>query len=121
MKPDNPITDYVTQHSGITAEMLKDVTTRLPEVIVKLREIFCEETILVGHSLNSDFQALSLVHGRVIDTVHLYPHPQGLPHRSALRILAERCVHIFVLLSWKILPNNVVGSSSRCSQTIRRY
>jgi RNA exonuclease 1 len=44
----------------------------------------------VGHALENDFKALKLLHGNVIDTVILFPHPRGLPYRSALRILVQR-------------------------------
>ena len=94
MKPERPITDYNTRYSGITAAMLAPVATRLPEVIVRLRELLTPDTILVGHSLDSDFKALGLVHGRVLDTVHMFPHPRGLPSRPALRVLADRCAAV---------------------------
>jgi hypothetical protein len=48
-------------------------------------------TILCGHSLENDLRALRLLHGRCIDTVAAYPHPQGLPHKCALRKLAQTC------------------------------
>lgn len=58
--PENPILDYLTQYSGMTAARLNGVTTRLAEVQEKLREIVDYNTILVGHSLENDMQVLKV-------------------------------------------------------------
>lgn len=47
------------------------------------------ETILIGHSLDSDLRALRMSHARCIDTAISYPHPRGYPLRLKLRKLAE--------------------------------
>jgi len=35
---------------------------------------------------------LQLVHGRVIDTSALFPHPTGLPYKHSLKKLAKECL-----------------------------
>ncbi|KFY93259.1 hypothetical protein V498_04509 [Pseudogymnoascus sp. VKM F-4517 (FW-2822)] len=90
VKPEKPIIDYVTQYSGITEEMLRPVTNTLHDVQQKLLEILTPRTILIGHSLNADLNALKLTHPFIIDTSLLYPHPRGTPLKSSLKYLAKK-------------------------------
>lgn len=90
VKPDVPIKDYLTQWSGITASMLQDVDATLLDIQKELLEILTPHTILVGHSLNSDLNALKLTHPFLIDTGILYPHPRGPPYKQSLKWLAQK-------------------------------
>jgi DNA polymerase III epsilon subunit-like protein len=87
--PPNPILDYNTKFSGITAETLASVSTTLEEVRASLLGLVGGDDILAGHSLENDLLALKLVHFRNIDTALCYPHPRGPPYKSALRYITQ--------------------------------
>lgn len=87
VKPLNPVLDYNTKFSGITEKDLAGVKTTISDVQKHLLKLFNDSSILVGHSLESDFKALKLVHNTVVDTAEVYPHRRGLPFKRALRTL----------------------------------
>ena len=101
--PPEGITDYLTQYSGVSEDHLRAVSgkngipvNREGTMVLSMRQaqiaflrLVSSETVVVGHSLDSDLTALRVVHERVVDTAHLYPHPRGFPLRNKLRTLAK--------------------------------
>lgn len=80
---------FVSRFSGITEESMIEVSTSLRDVQATLLTMFSSKTILVGHSLESDFKALKLIHDTVVDTSVMFPHRNGYPQKRALRNLCS--------------------------------
>eukprot|EP01006_Ploeotia_vitrea_P046272 TRINITY_DN67012_c8_g4_i1.p1 TRINITY_DN67012_c8_g4~~TRINITY_DN67012_c8_g4_i1.p1 ORF type:complete len:630 (-),score=24.43 TRINITY_DN67012_c8_g4_i1:126-1820(-) len=111
VKPRNEVKDYLSQYSGITEEMLENVTMRIEECQdILLQKFLFSDTVIVGHSLENDFDAMKLFHTKVADTSVLYPHP--VPGRkSALKNLARKWCN-FDIQSNKQTPSDVIGHDS---------
>ncbi|XP_069170819.1 RNA exonuclease 1 homolog [Procambarus clarkii] len=105
VKPENPIIDYNTRFSGISESDMQDVKTTIRDVQAALLTLFSDKTILIGHSLESDFHALKLIHETVVDTSVVFPHKMGAPYKRALRNLASEILKT-------IIQNDVSGHDS---------
>ncbi|KAA8896389.1 hypothetical protein FN846DRAFT_783696 [Sphaerosporella brunnea] len=106
VKPDKPITDYLTIYSGITAEMLAPISTTLNDVQAHLLALFNNDSILVGQSLNSDLAAMKFSHPHIIDTSVIYHHTRGPPYKASLKWLTQR------FLKREIQKTSIAGHNS---------
>ncbi|ORZ11464.1 hypothetical protein BCR42DRAFT_421173 [Absidia repens] len=85
--PDCPITDYVTDYSGVDEASLQGVTTTLQDIQQQLLQYIDDDTILVGHGLVNDLRVLKMRHPHIIDTSVIYHHKNGPPYKASLKDL----------------------------------
>ncbi|KAI8338643.1 hypothetical protein BC941DRAFT_423461 [Chlamydoabsidia padenii] len=88
--PELPITDYVTEYSGVDAKSLEGVTTTVGDIQKRLLEYIDGDTILIGHGLVNDMKIVKMRHPYIIDTSIIYHHDNGPPYRASLRGLSLR-------------------------------
>ncbi|XP_041704981.1 RNA exonuclease 1 homolog isoform X1 [Coregonus clupeaformis] len=87
VKPESKVVDYNTRFSGVTEEDLENARITLRDVQAVMLNMFSAESILIGHSLESDLFALKVIHSTVVDTAIVFPHRLGSPYKRALRNL----------------------------------
>lgn len=113
VKPTSIIKDYRTEFSGITEEIMQKTTITLKQVIMTLKRLISKETILIGHSLDSDLKSLNFFHTNTIDTSVLFPHPRGYPLRRKLKELAKEYLNMNIQVTNKNKKNNSKGHDSQ--------
>lgn len=79
------------------------------DVQAVLLSMFNSKTILIGHSLESDFKALKLIHGCVVDTSVLYPHRMGPPMKRALKTLCIENLKRIIQEDGEFVHETVIG------------
>ncbi|KAL0078597.1 hypothetical protein J3Q64DRAFT_1765347 [Phycomyces blakesleeanus] len=90
VKPDEEITDYLTDYSGVDEASLENIETTLKDIQEQIMEHVDGDVILVGHGLNNDLNCLRMRHPYIIDTSTIYHHANGPPGKPSLRYLAYR-------------------------------
>jgi len=89
VKPQHKIRNYLTQYSGITEDMLQDVTTSLEDVQKALQELLPEDAIIIGQSLNFDLVSLRMFHPYVIDTSVCFNITGDRRRKTKLSVLTQ--------------------------------
>lgn len=89
VRPQYKIIDYLTPFSGITPQMMQNVTKTLAEVQEDIRQLLPPDAILVGQSLQSDLMAMRMMHPYVIDTSVIFNLSGDKRRKSKLQTLAS--------------------------------
>ncbi|KAI1462530.1 hypothetical protein F4805DRAFT_472 [Annulohypoxylon moriforme] len=112
VQPYGEVLDLNTRYSGVTPEAMSSAERWAPggdhrptpssEAKPKLKiapdpkaardllfSLISPETPLIGHGLENDLNAIRIIHPTCVDTVLLFPHKRGLPHRNSLKMLME--------------------------------
>ncbi|KAG7221306.1 hypothetical protein INR49_017373, partial [Caranx melampygus] len=99
VRPDNEVIDYNTRFSGISEEDVKGNNTSLREVQETLMSFINADTILIGHSLETDLCALKVISASAIFLFAVVapwdggghigglPPPSGPPYKRTLNNL----------------------------------
>uniref|UniRef100_A0A3B5K017 Zgc:152968 n=1 Tax=Takifugu rubripes TaxID=31033 RepID=A0A3B5K017_TAKRU len=114
VSPDNEVIDYNTRFSGISEEDVKGNHTSLREVQDKLLSFINADTILIGHSLETDLCALKLLHGTVVDTSVVFPHHLGPPYKLTLTSITAE--HLRRIIQESVCGHDTAEDASACME-----
>ncbi len=68
VKPDWPVIDYRTWVNGIKKEHLENVQFTFEHAQSFMKALCSQETVIIGHALNNDLEALKMEHYCVVDS-----------------------------------------------------
>lgn len=78
------------------------------------------ETILIGHSLDSDLTAIKLAHPSIVDTSIIYPHPRGPPCKSSLKFLAQKYLNREIQKGHGSKGHDSIEDAKACLDLVRQ-
>ncbi|CAG9534440.1 unnamed protein product [Cercopithifilaria johnstoni] len=96
VRPQYEVRDCNTRFSGLTIDQIEGAEFDLEQTQKRFFELVNSETILIGHSLESDLKAMRLVHHRVVDTSVVFPHRLGPPYKRALKTIASEILQLII-------------------------
>ncbi|KAK3019077.1 hypothetical protein RJ639_004364 [Escallonia herrerae] len=103
VNPNKAVADYRTEITGISAKDLDKVTCSLADIQKSMKNLLPHGTILVGHSLNNDLQALKVDHARVIDTSLVFKYDGPNHRRPSLNDLCKaslKCISAHLIFKF---------------------
>ncbi|CAK7897273.1 RNA exonuclease 3 [[Candida] anglica] len=77
VRPKGTIIDLNTKWSGVAE--IKEEAVSFEDHLMMLNEVMDKNTILIGHGLENDMNAMRIIHDRIVDTAILYPKHQTSP------------------------------------------
>ncbi|KAF1761923.1 hypothetical protein GCK72_010182 [Caenorhabditis remanei] len=105
--PQYEIVSYNSFFSGVTEKDMESAIS-LDTCRLQLFQYINSETLLVGHSLESDLKALRIVHYNVIDTSVLFQSPN--PHKGYRKKVSLQ--NLATMMLGKVIQSEKTGHSS---------
>ncbi|QFZ28801.1 putative RNA exonuclease [Clavispora lusitaniae] len=87
VKPKGEVLDLNTRWSGVAE--IKEEALSFEDSMALLGEVIDANTVMIGHGLENDMNAMRLIHTKIVDTAILYPKHKATPtFRYSLKQLA---------------------------------
>ncbi|KAI8389316.1 ribonuclease H-like domain-containing protein [Blakeslea trispora] len=115
--PSSMVVDLNTHYSGV--KTLAGVQHDLNSVRKELFKYLSQDTILIGHGLENDLNALRIIHLNIVDTVALYPHKNGLPYRNKLSYLTSTHLKKFIQTGGE--GHDSLEDATVCIELLKHY
>ncbi|GAV63999.1 RNase_T domain-containing protein [Cephalotus follicularis] len=123
VNPNKKVADYRTEITGVTARDLDGVTFSLRDIQQSMKKLLSPGTILVGHSLNNDLQALKIDHAKVIDTALIFQYSdRPVYRRPSLNTLCKASFQKNSVLGYEVrkkgAPHNCMDDASAAMKLV---